>query len=94
MVAAIQKRETPVSMRFRNIDLAIIDRGADLLGLSRTEFMRRAALQEAQMAILNERVIRVSPDAYSEFLEVISRPPTPTSPKALERMRRKAPWAK
>ncbi len=92
MAIATQKKETPVSMRFRNDDLTIIDRGADLLGLSRTEFVRRAALQEAQMAILNETVIRVSPDAYAEFLEVISRPPAPPSPKIVERLRRKAPW--
>ena len=43
MVATTARKETPVSMRFRNDDLAIIDPGAALLGLSRTEFVRRAA---------------------------------------------------
>lgn len=86
------RRETPVSMRFRNDDLAIIDRGADLLGLSRTEFMRRAALQEAQTAILNESVIRVSPDAYEEFIRAISAPPDAPSKKVAERLRRDPPW--
>ncbi len=63
----------------------IIDRGAELLGLSRTEFMRRAALHEAQAAILNETVIRVSPEAYDAFMQAISAPaaappaPTPTT---------------
>ena len=56
------RKEIPVSMRFRDDDLAIIDRGAALTGLSRTEFMRRAAVHEAQTAILNESVIRLSPD--------------------------------
>lgn len=79
-------------MRFRNDDLAIIDRGADLLGLSRTEFMRRAALQEAQAAILNETVIRLSPDAFEDFVRAIEAPPSPVSPKVAERLRRKAPW--
>jgi uncharacterized protein (DUF1778 family) len=92
MVSSPVKKETPVSMRFRNDDLAIIDRGADLLGLSRTEFMRRAALQEAQMAILNETVIRLSPDAFDAFVEAISAPPSPPPPKVAERLRRKAPW--
>ncbi|MFW8646233.1 DUF1778 domain-containing protein [Rhizobium beringeri] len=65
------RKETPVSMRFRDDDLAIIDRGAALTGLSRTEFMRRAAVHEAQTAILNESVIRLSPDAFEAFVAVI-----------------------
>jgi uncharacterized protein (DUF1778 family) len=87
------RKETPVSMRFRNDELEIIDRGAKLLGLSRTEFMRRAALQEAQTAILNETVIRLSPDAYQQFLDTISASPSEPPPKAIERLRRKAPWS-
>lgn len=86
------RKETPVSMRFRDDDLAIIDRGAHVLGLSRTEFVRRAALQEAQTAILNETVIRLSPDAFEEFLQAISAPPSAPPPKVVERLSRKAPW--
>ena len=55
------KKETRVSMHFRSDDLTIIDRGAELLGLSRTEFTR-CATHKAQAAILDETVIRVSPD--------------------------------
>ncbi|MBN9259107.1 MAG: hypothetical protein BGO93_21290 [Mesorhizobium sp. 65-26] len=92
MATTIQKKETPVSMRFRNDDLTIIDRGAELVGLSRTEFMRRAALHEAQAAILNETVIRLSPDAHEAFMQAISAPAAPPPPKAAERLRRSAPW--
>ncbi|WP_420959757.1 DUF1778 domain-containing protein [Brucella sp. IR073] len=92
MANIAQRKETPVSMRFRDDDLSIIDRGAELRGLSRTEFVRQAALQEAQLAILNETVIRLSPDDYDAFLKMISAPTTPPSPKAVERLRRSAPW--
>jgi len=92
MAAPAPKKETPVSMRFRNDDLAIIDRGAYLLGLSRTEFMRRAALREAQATILNETVIRMSADAYDDFVLAVSAPPSAPPPKAAERLRRRAPW--
>ena len=91
MASTIQRKETPVSMRFRDDDLTIIDRGAELLGLSRTEFMRRAALHEAQTAILNETVIRLSPDAHDAFIEAISSPASAPPSKAAERMRRTAP---
>ena len=85
-----KKKEAPISMRFRDDDIAIIDRGAAIAGLSRSEFMRQAALQEAQMAILNETLIRVSPEAFEEFLEILDRRPTPPSPKVIERLKRTA----
>lgn len=86
------RKDVPVSMRFREDDLGTIDRGAELNGLSRTEFVRRAAVQEAQLAILNETIVRLSPDAYEHFLEAISKPARNAPPKALERLRRRAPW--
>ena len=92
MATTTPRKETPVSMRFRDDDLMIIDRGAELLGLSRTEFMCRAALHEAQAAIVNETVIRLSPDAYDAFMQAISAPPAAPPPKAAERLRRSAPW--
>lgn len=92
MAISTPRKETPVSMRFRDDDLTIIDRGAELLGLSRTEFMRRAALHEAQAAILNETVIRLSPAAYDAFMQVISAPAAEPPLKAAERLRRSAPW--
>jgi len=91
-MVSMQKKVTPVSMRFSNDDLTIIDRGAELLGLSRTEFMCRAALREAQAAILNETVIRVSADAFDAFVEAISAPVAAPPPKAAERLQRAAPW--
>ncbi|RJT24065.1 DUF1778 domain-containing protein [Mesorhizobium waimense] len=51
MTIKAPRKKTPVSMQFRDDDLTTIDRGAQLLGLSRTEFMRRAAPHEAQTAI-------------------------------------------
>ena len=92
MTAATSRKETPISMRLRDEDVSIIDRGARLSGLSRTEFMRRAAVKEAQTAILNETVVRLSADDYARFLEAIAVPAEPPPPKTVERLSRKAPW--
>ena len=89
-----QKRDVAVSMRFRDGDLSIIDRGAELSGLSRTEFMRRAAIHEAQMAILNETVVRLSPAAFRQFATAVDSPVAPVPAKMRERLSRKAPWGK
>lgn len=74
-------------MRFRNDDLAVIDRGAALLGISRTEFAHRAALQCAQLAMLNENVARVSSDNYADFLAARRCPAQPLPAKAWYRSR-------
>lgn len=90
MTAPATRRETPVSMRFRDDDLAVIDRGAALLGLSRTEFVRRAALHDAQLAMLEQSVVRVSRETYADFLAAIDGPVAPLPAKAIERLSRRA----
>lgn len=86
------KRDTAISMRFRDDDLELIDRGASLNGLSRTEFMRKAALQEAQMAILSDVVVRLSPTAFEDFTERLREPAHAAPSKLAERLARPAPW--
>lgn len=93
MVDLAQKRDVAVSMRFRDDDLGIIDRGAELSGLSRTEFMRRAALHDAQIAILNETVVRLAPEAFEQFVAAIDAPVAAIPARMLERLSRRAPWA-
>jgi uncharacterized protein (DUF1778 family) len=93
MEPGLAKRDVAVSMRFRDDDLGVIDRGAAISGLSRTEFVRKAAIQEAQLAILNETIIRLSPDAFEHFLDVIEKRDTPIPDKMRETLTRKAPWA-
>ena len=85
------KRDVAVSMRFRPDDLGVIDRGAALNGVSRTEFVRRAALHEAQLAILNETMVRLSPRSFEHFMAAIDAPPAPTE-KLRQRLARNAPW--
>jgi uncharacterized protein (DUF1778 family) len=79
-------------MRLREDDLALIDRGAASSGLSRTEFLRRAAMEEAQRAILSETVLRLSPQAFEAFVAVIEAPLAPVPEKLKERLARPAPW--
>jgi hypothetical protein len=50
-------------------------------------------LHEAQAITLNERAIRLSPDAFDNFVHAIGAERSACSPKVAERLRRKAPWA-
>ena len=92
MASVAAKRDIAVSMRFRDQDIDIIDRGAELTGVSRSEFVRRAAVQEAQMAILNESIVRVSPEAFDRLLEALDQPAREPPPKLAERLARPTVW--
>ncbi|MCI0467146.1 MAG: DUF1778 domain-containing protein [Beijerinckiaceae bacterium] len=92
MTGAALNRNVAISMRFREDDLGIIDRGAELNGLSRTEFVRRAAIHEAQIAILNETIVRLSPQAFDHFVKAIGSPVRAPPAKLKRRLDRKAPW--
>jgi len=54
--------------------------------------MRRAALHEAQIAILNETVVRLAPEAFEQFVAAIDAPVAAIPANVLERLSRKAPW--
>jgi uncharacterized protein (DUF1778 family) len=79
-------------MRLSDDDLDLIDRGASISGLTRTEFMRNAAVQEAQLAVLNETVLRVPPTAFEEIIDSLKEPVVAHPSKLRERLSRPAPW--
>src|SRR3546814_17523101 len=69
--------ETPlqaVNLRVRIDTQSLIDRAANMLGRSRSDFMIDASKKAAENAILDQRVISVSPEIYSEFLAMLDRP--------------------
>src|SRR3546814_1198907 len=69
--------ETPlqaVNLRVRIDTQSLIDRAANMLGRSRSDFMIDASKKAAENAILDQRVISVSPEIYSEVLAMLDRP--------------------
>lgn len=92
MARAAQKRKNyPLSMRLPESDIAIIDRAARKRGRSRTDFVREAAVRAAEETVLENSVIRMSPEGFKAFMAVISAPPVPIK-KMVEVFKRKAPW--
>jgi uncharacterized protein (DUF1778 family) len=91
MPQAVRKKAQPLSMRLPEEDISLIDRAAAIRGRSRTEFVRDAAVRAAEEVVLDTHLIRLSPEGFEDFLEIISRPPAPV-PAIVEIMKRKAPW--
>ncbi|WP_425414092.1 DUF1778 domain-containing protein [Pleomorphomonas oryzae] len=91
MSSTTERKDYPVSMRLPEADLALIDRAARLRGRSRTDFVREAAMQAAEEVVLQTLPIRMSPEGFQAFVEVLSEPARPV-PEMVELLKRPAPW--
>lgn len=91
MAHAAQRKDHPLSMRLADADIAIIDRAASLRGRSRTEFMRDAAVRTAEEVIMENTLIRMSPEGFAAFVDMLDRPAKPV-PEMVELLKRPAPW--
>jgi uncharacterized protein (DUF1778 family) len=91
MAPSTLRKDHPLSLRLPDADIAIIDRAASLRGRSRTEFMRDAAVRTAEEVIMENTVIRMSPDGFAAFVDLLDRPAKPV-PEMVELLKRSAPW--
>ncbi|RYF94074.1 MAG: DUF1778 domain-containing protein [Caulobacteraceae bacterium] len=91
MAAPVKRRDYPLSMRLPEADVAMIDRAAAMRGRSRTEFVRDAAVRAAEEVVMESQLIRMSPEAFAQFMEIISGPAEPI-PELVEYLSRPAPW--
>ena len=91
MSGTATRKDYPVSMRLPEADLAIIDRAAKLRGRSRTDFVREAAMQAAEDVVLQTLPIRMSPEGFQAFVDLLSEPARPV-PEMVEALKRPAPW--
>jgi uncharacterized protein (DUF1778 family) len=80
-----------VSVRFSEAERSLIDTAAASRGCSRTAFVRDAALEAANIAVLEPGVIRISPEAFREIQVALDAPPVAV-PDIVRLMQRKAPW--
>lgn len=91
MATTAKRKEHPISMRLPEADIAMIDRAAGLRGRSRTDFVRDAAVRAAEEVLMDNGLIRMSPDGFAQFMAALSGPATPV-PEMVELDKRPAPW--
>ncbi|MFZ5671450.1 MAG: DUF1778 domain-containing protein [Pseudomonadota bacterium] len=78
-------------MRLPEADVAMIDRAANLRGRSRTDFVREAAMRAAEEVVMEQSLIRMSPEGFDAFMNVLAAPAAPV-PEMAELAKRPAPW--
>jgi uncharacterized protein (DUF1778 family) len=86
-----ERKDHPLSMRLPDADIAIIDRAATLRGRSRTDFVREAAVRAAEDVLMETAPVRMTPEGFDAFMQVLSGPATPV-PEMVELVRHRAPW--
>lgn len=70
------KRQT-LNIRIKPEERSLIDRAARASGKTRTDFILDAVRRVAENTLLEQTLIRVSPDAFDAFLTRLDAPPQP-----------------
>ncbi|MDB5685588.1 MAG: hypothetical protein JWR77_177 [Rhizorhabdus sp.] len=81
----------PLSMRLPEDDIAIIDRAASLRGRSRTDFVRDAAVREAESVLMEQSFVSMGEEGFAAFVAAISGP-AQAVPEMVTMLARRAPW--
>jgi uncharacterized protein (DUF1778 family) len=84
-------RATTINLRATNRQKALIDRAAESLGRSRSDFMLDAVCREAESVLLDQRYFSLSSQAFRKFTEMLDNPPK-DNPKLRKLLETKAPW--
>jgi uncharacterized protein (DUF1778 family) len=86
-----KSRDVSINLRASRQQRTLIDRAAEAVGKSRSDFMLEAARREAEAVLLDRRFFALDAEAFNAFVERLD-----ASPRADARLRRllreKAPW--
>ena len=87
-----QTREAvSINIRAKARQRDLIDRAADRLGRSRSDFMLEAACREAENVLLDQTFFTVAAGTFAKFQALLDKPLPPTD-KLRRLLKTKAPW--
>jgi uncharacterized protein (DUF1778 family) len=85
----IASRNAPINIRALPMQRLLIDKAAEVLKKSRSEFMLEVACREAENVLLDQRLFFLDEDAFTEFEAALQ---APVSEKMRKLLATKAPW--
>ncbi|RXT20573.1 hypothetical protein B5P46_24495 [Rhizobium leguminosarum] len=80
-----------LNMRIKPATRNLIDRAAEMLGKTRTDFMLEASERRAEEVLLDRTIFTVSAEVYAEYLARLDAP-TQSNERLKRTMSTKAPW--
>ena len=91
MPATLEVKRETLNIRIKPEERNLIDRAAKMRGKNRTDFILDAARLAAEDALLDQVIISVSSEAYSQFLARLDMPPKPNE-RLRKTMQTPPPW--
>ncbi|MFF0952306.1 DUF1778 domain-containing protein [Rhizobium leguminosarum] len=86
-----QDASVALNMRIKPATRNLIDRAAEMLGKTRTDFMLEASERRAEEVLLDRTIFTVSAEIYAEYLARLDAPTQPNE-RLKRTMSTKAPW--
>jgi uncharacterized protein (DUF1778 family) len=86
-----EPRDVTINLRANQRQRTLIDRAAETLGKSRSDFMLDAACREADAVLLDRRFFMLDEKAYKRFTAALDKPPA-DNPKLRRLLASQAPW--
>jgi len=87
------RRSKTVNIRVRQQQQDLIDRAAEALGKTRSDFMLDTACREAENVLLGRRLFRLEEEAFDSFVQALDAPPS-DNPGLRALLRRTPLWDK
>jgi uncharacterized protein (DUF1778 family) len=84
-------RSETINLRASQKQKGLIDRAAEAVGKSRSDFMLEAVCREAETVLLDRRYFALSQDAFKRFTAMLDNPPA-NNPKLERLLHTRAPW--
>jgi uncharacterized protein (DUF1778 family) len=91
MPATLEVKRETLNIRIKPEERNLIDRAAKTRGKNRTDFILDAARLAAEDALLDQVIISVSSEAYSQFFARLDMPPKPNQ-RLRKTMQTPPPW--
>ncbi|WP_029009574.1 DUF1778 domain-containing protein [Azospirillum halopraeferens] len=85
-------RSTVINLRAPKRQRDLVDRAAQILGKTRTDFILEAASRAAEEVLLDQRLFDLDEERYRKFIELLDEPPQENK-KLQTLMRKSPPWS-
>jgi len=86
-----QGRDVTINLRANRRQRALIDRAAQVLGKTRSDFVLEAACREAGAVLADRRFLLPDEKAYRRFTAALDKPPA-ENPRLRRLLASRAPW--
>ena len=88
-----KNRGENINLRVSRGQKSLIDRAAEALGRTRSDFMLETACREAESVLLDRRYFALPEEEFRRFTAMLDKPPA-SNPRLARLLKTKAPWDK